>query len=311
MRRDVIFPTLVPLTSEYRGRLIAAMEDDPEKTRTGGDALFGIENSYKVYIGPVAGASGPGVQRAIGDRRGQSEIPGRQRCGAQGRCGRSWSEVDRATAVYRSFYPEYSPFGGECRLGLAALRLCRGAGSRRPGAREARRRAPAGLHDLPPSAARKAGLGRAPVYPWLEELRLGFWLSKTRELLTADDPRVKKMLGRQSPEQLAERLVAGTKLADPAVRRQLWQGGIRAIRQSDDPMIKFVLAQQETGRALLDRYRAESTRRSRLPSRASLALASPRSETRSIPMRPLRSVSPTAPFRAGRARPAGAVCHPL
>jgi hypothetical protein len=41
-RRDLSFPVLVPLTAEYRGRLLAEMDDDPEKTRTGNSRLHGV-----------------------------------------------------------------------------------------------------------------------------------------------------------------------------------------------------------------------------------------------------------------------------
>jgi hypothetical protein len=80
---------------------------------------------------------------------------------------------------------------------------------------------------------------------------------KTRELLTADDPRVKELLGKESPEQLAKRLVAGTKLGDAKVRKELWNGGLKAVQASQDPMIQFALAVEKHARPVLDRYRAE------------------------------------------------------
>ena len=56
-----------------------------------------------------------------------------------------------------------------------------------------------------------------------------------------DDPDTKLLLGKESPEQLAERLVNGTSLADPAVRKALWDGGLEAVEASDDPMIQYAL----------------------------------------------------------------------
>ncbi len=64
-------------------------------------------------------------------------------------------------------------------------------------------------------------------------------LSKAREYLGADDPQTKILLGKESPEGLATRLVNGTKLADPAVRKALWDGapgGHRRVDRSDDPL---------------------------------------------------------------------------
>ena len=67
------------------------------------------------------------------------------------------------------------------------------------------------------------------VYPWLDELGMEWSLSKAREYLGVDDPDTKLLLGKESPEQLAERLVNGTSLADPAVRKALWDGGLEAV----------------------------------------------------------------------------------
>ena len=54
-----------------------------------------------------------------------------------------------------------------------------------------------------------------PLDPKLEQLELEFWLTKVREYLTADAPETKIMLGKDSPEELSERLAA-SRLIDPA-----------------------------------------------------------------------------------------------
>ena len=84
-------------------------------------------------------------------------------------------------------------------------------------------------------------LDAAPIELGLEQLLLEFWLSKSRELLTADDPDTRLLLGDDSPEALSAKLVSGTKLGDPAVRKALWDGGMSALEVSDDPMIRFML----------------------------------------------------------------------
>ncbi|MEG2730977.1 S46 family peptidase, partial [Brevundimonas sp.] len=89
-----------------------------------------------------------------------------------------------------------------------------------------------------------------PTYPELEQIRLEWWLSKTREWLTGDSPYMAALLGKESPEGLSARLVAGSKLADPAVRRALWEGGLAAIQASDDPMIQYALRIDADSRAV-------------------------------------------------------------
>jgi Peptidase S46 len=61
-------------------------------------------------------------------------------------------------------------------------------------------------------------------------------------------------LGAESPEALAERLVAGTHLADVKVRENLWRGGEAAIKASDDPLIRFVRTTDPDARALRTRH---------------------------------------------------------
>src|SRR6185312_26617 len=70
-----------------------------------------------------------------------------------------------------------------------------------------------------------------------------------REQLGADAPAVAMLLGNESPEGLAERLVAGSRLGDPALRKALWDGGMAAVAASADPMIQFVLRTDPLSRA--------------------------------------------------------------
>jgi hypothetical protein len=84
----------------------------------------------------------------------------------------------------------------------------------------------------------------------LDQIQVEWWLSKTREWLTADDSRVRALLGKESPEGLAARLIKNTTLIDPAVRRKLWQGGLAAIQASTDPLIRYALMIQEPTRAV-------------------------------------------------------------
>src|SRR5208337_5352671 len=81
-----------------------------------------------------------------------------------------------------------------------------------------------------------------PVYKDFEELNMAFVFTNIRRNLGADDAFVRKMLGNESPEQLAHRLVTGTHLEDPKVREELYKGGQSAVDGSTDPMIRFAAA---------------------------------------------------------------------
>jgi hypothetical protein len=77
----------------------------------------------------------------------------------------------------------------------------------------------------------------APIYPEFEKVKLAGSLRLDLQELGNDDPFLKAVLDGRTPEQTAAALVDGTKLADPAVRKQLVEGGETAINASTDPMI--------------------------------------------------------------------------
>lgn len=255
--RDVTFPMLATLRSEYRGRLIAAMAGDAEKTRTGSDKILSIENSYKVTSGQWQALRDREFRERLA--KGEADLRARVKSkpALQKDIGDPWSEIEKAVAVHRDIYPELTMLetyaGWSSKLHDYAKHLVRAAKEREKPDSE---RLPTYTESKLPLLEKEV-TDEAPVYPWLEELTLAFWLSKTRELLTSADERVGQMLGKEAPEQLAQRLVAGTKLGDAKLRKELWQGGMQAVRQSADPFIKFVLANDDAARALLDRYRAE------------------------------------------------------
>ena len=75
----------------------------------------------------------------------------------------------------------------------------------------------------------------------------------------ADDPFVKKVLGKASPAEVAERLVKGTKLKDVAYRKKLWEGGAAAVAAAarEDALLELALRVDEDGRAIRKKYEDE------------------------------------------------------
>jgi V8-like Glu-specific endopeptidase len=248
-QREVAIPLTVSLLSEYRGRVISARGETPEKAREGADALFGAENSYKVYWGQARALD----DDAFAAKLAANEADLRAKAGDPA----PWNAIATADRTLRDIYLDY--FFLEGRPGWGAIPygwardLVRAAAEReKPNAE----RLP-GYTDTALPLLEKRLTDETPYAPWLEELNMAFWLSKTREYLTADSPQVKALVGRESPEALAKRLISGTKLADPAVRKQLFDGGMAAIRASDDALIQFVLATDGQARAVRSRYEAE------------------------------------------------------
>ncbi len=98
---------------------------------------------------------------------------------------------------------------------------------------------------------------RVPIYSEVEVLTMSFSLQRMREWLGPDHPVVRKLLIKDSPDTLATRLVAETKLDDPAVRKQLWEGGKAAVDASQDPMITLARSLDAGSRAIRKQFEDE------------------------------------------------------
>jgi len=248
MQRELVLPLLVTTYSEWRGRLIAEMESSPVKMREGHQALESLENSLKVYIGRKKALDDPAFSYKLAEAESQLKSKSVTVNGA----AKAWDDIAAATGAYRNLY--YQRFFAFPRGDLMnyAVSLVRAAEEReKPDAERQPEYSDSALPLL-----KKRTLDARPIYPWLERLSLEWSLSKAREYLGADDPQTKLLLGKESPEDLARRLVAGTKLADPKVRLALWSRGKKAILASKDPLIVYARKLDANDREIEKRYDA-------------------------------------------------------
>jgi V8-like Glu-specific endopeptidase len=254
--RDVSLPETLILLSELRGRLLRFSEESGEHARIANELLFGAENSFKALRGEEKALVDPALITA--KRAMDNELKARTARDAKlaSEIGDPWTEIARAQARQKALYFSYSLMEARAGVGSDLFRfaraLVRAAEEKsKPNGERLREYTDSRLALLS-----KSLLDPQPVYPDLEKLTLGFWLSKLRENLTADAPGTKTFLGKDSPENLAAQL-AQSKLGDPNVRKALWDGGMAAIRASDDPMIRFVLATDAASRAIRKQYEDE------------------------------------------------------
>lgn len=242
--RDVILPMDQLIASELRGRLIRFSEESDENAFIAMDPIVGLENTYKRGLGRMRALVDP----AFMAMKAEAEADFRNRSDAS--AGDPWSALAAVQPIQRELYPAYAMLegraGGGSQLFRWAQTLVRGAQERQ---KPSEQRLPE-FSDSRLAGVQSGLFAERPTYPALEQVYLEWWLSKTREWLTVDDPRVRTLLGQESPEGLSARLVEGSTLADPAVRRALWEGGLAAVEASDDPMIRYVLSIQEPTRAI-------------------------------------------------------------
>ena len=245
-QRELALPITLATYSELRGRLIAAMESSPDKEREAAETLGSIENSLKVYIGRVKALGDP----AFTGKLAAAEAELKAKSAGNAAIGNPWADISNAMRAYRDFYvaDRFSLPSGD--LFGYAMTLVRAASER---AKPNAERLP-GYSDSALPLVEKRLLDVKPIYPWLDQLMMEWSLSKSREYLGADDPQTRLLLGKESPEGLAARLVAGTKLADPAMRKALWEGGKAAVDASTDPMIVYARSLDANDRALQKRF---------------------------------------------------------
>jgi hypothetical protein len=256
-QRDFSVPSYLIRNSEFRGRVIQWGKTGDEQRRIIQEMLLGVENSLKVYRG---------LNRALLDdalfaRKSSEEQTLRTRVAADAKLseetGSAWTDVENAQQRYREIYDRYlfieAGAGFNSRLFGFARQLVR-AGAERQKPNEARLREYADSN-LPKVAA--GILGETPVYPDFEQMTLSFSLDKLREILGPDDALVRSLLSTESPESLSAKLVSGSKLADGAARKALWDGGEAAIQSSSDPMIVLARTIDSEARALRKTYEDE------------------------------------------------------
>lgn len=245
--RDQQLPLTLIQNSELRGRLLEYSLTGDEAKRLSFDPIFGLENSFKAQYGQHQSLLDPAF---LGARR-DAETDLRARVAADPalvqRIGDPWGDLERVQATARELYLPYRQLeqaaGGGSTLYAMARTLVRA--SKNTAMTDAQR------------ARLVAAVGaETPIATDMEEIRLRYWLSKTREYLTVDNPQVKGLLGRESPEGLADRLIANTRMGDAAFRAQAAAMTTAQLAEAD-PLLAFVVANDDAAKAISDRWAAE------------------------------------------------------
>jgi hypothetical protein len=247
--RDVVLPAAIKRYSELRGRLLRFADESADHKRMTRDAIRGTENNLKRTWGMHQTLADPAFMDA--KRAAEREFVARGGSpGDPASAAAAIAAIASAQQARRQLLPFYEQLdqlaGGSSVLFGYARTIVRASAERaRPIAERAADYADSRLPLL-----QKSLLDPRQIEPELESLYLGFWLSKAREAMGTDAPESRQLLGHDSPEALAQRLVSGTRLADPAVRQALWSGGAEAVAASDDPLIRFAAATESAARAV-------------------------------------------------------------
>jgi len=252
--RDNALPLSINAFTLIRNSLDTYAKHGAEQARQANDDLFSIENSLKSWRGQIAGLKDPATM----DKKRADERALRDRVNASAdlrtRYGDAWDKV----AAARTSLPPYNYERVVFEQGLGfftqyftlARTLVRWADeSSKPNGQR-----------LPEySEARKAAIERqmaaeAPIHPGAEQAKLEASLVVMQQLAGANHPLVTQILGGKTPQAKAAELVAGTKMGDPATRKELFAGGKSAVDASTDPFIQLAKLIDPRARELRTKY---------------------------------------------------------
>jgi peptidase S46-like protein len=255
--RDTSIPIVIRLLERREAMLKKYMAMGDEQTRQAQNELNSVQNSLKVYRGQIAGLK----DKSLMDRKSKNEAALRTSIAAsperQKMYGDAWNAIAKAHQGLPSYIRERRIFdqgsGFNSTLFNYARTLVRlAAESEKPNADR--------LPEYTDSRRASLELGLyspAPVHDDFEKLKLGDSLGFMVELLGADHPLVKQILDGKTPDGRASELIDGTKLKDPAFRKELAAGGRQAIESSTDPMIVLARTIDSKARELRQRYESE------------------------------------------------------
>jgi len=233
VQRDVIGPAV----TEYLERRIATAQafaaQGPEQARLVGSLIFGLQNSLKVYIGRAEALADP----AILAKKQADEADFRQKVAANREWkkayGKAWDNIARTEEKLKPEIKGQLFRRADSRLFTIALQIVQYVteikkpdGERLPQ-----------FHDAGLDALKFQLLSPASIPVATEKLYMTSALKLAQEKLGQNDAYVQAIVQGSDVDATVNALVDGTKLADPAVRKALLDGGEAAVAACTDPMI--------------------------------------------------------------------------
>jgi len=246
--RDVSLPLTLLRNAELRGGYIQFSRANPADMQLIEAPLSNLENAIK-------------VRRKLLDTLHEDDLLARKKADEDAlrpllktSALDPWAQIESGVARERELYLPYtfieSGTGFNSILFRYARLLLRGSDERvKPNDTRLREYTDSALPHIEQQL-----YARVPIYAEVETLTLSFSLQRMQEWLGPDHPLVRRLLARDSPESLATRVVAETRLSDAGERKRLWEGGRAAVDASRDPMIELARSIDGDARALRKQF---------------------------------------------------------
>ena len=237
--RDIQYPWQTKNLDRRAKLLLNFSAQGAEQAREAQHDLFGIQNSYKAITGyNTFFHNAEGVEKKQADEKQFRDYVGAN-AERKKEFGDPWGEIDEAEKTMREIFFDYNyvemAAGFRGSLATYARFIVRAAHEKaKPNDQRLR-----GFTDSALPTQEQRVFSTTPVYKDLEKAMLADSLADMQEQ-QPNHPVLVKALAGKSPKERAVELIDGSKLDDPAFRKQLYEGGEAAVEASTDPMIVFM-----------------------------------------------------------------------
>ena len=248
--RDDRLPTVLDLLRRKEILMQQFGLEGAEQERRARDELFGIQNSRKAYTGMLAGLQIPATIEEK-QRRETIILAELSKDPKLKPLAAAWDKVAQLQEEQRASLGKVTTLRSRLYEIAETLNLM-SVEDKKSNADRLREFGDAGRESLLQDL-----LSEAPIYDDLERVKLADELARFVEARGGDDPLVAQVLQGKGPIDRAAELVARSKLADVAVRKQLAEGGTDAIAAANDPLIELAKIIEPTYRE--EREHSEQT----------------------------------------------------
>jgi hypothetical protein len=239
--RDTDYPRILERLKRLEVMLTSYGQRSEENARRARSDLRGAENSRKVREGTLAGLLDPELlgRKIETERKLREAVAARPDLAP---IGAAWDRIAQAQqdiARHSQLFDllEAGTAFNSSLFGYARQLWRAGEERGKPNGERLEEYRDSGLSSL-----ELALFAAQPVYPDLEIVKLTDSLTYLTEKLGYTHPLVQAVLAGQSPRNRAAAAVNGSQLSTPAKRRELYQGGAKAVGDSTDSML--VLARE-------------------------------------------------------------------
>lgn len=231
--RDYVEPSVLKLLKYRINALKQYSARGPEQARQAASLIFGLENGYKAYEGRYQGL----MDKTLMSKKQSEEDDFRGKVDANAEWKKdyspAWTEVSAAVDKYSGRFKQQFFRRSDSQLAQLAMQIVQYVAEiKKPDGDRLR-----GYHESQLESLKFRMLSPAPIYPELEIARLTAGLTLAQQELGPDDEFVKTFREGRTPEEAAKALMNGTKIADPAFRKALLDGGVAAVQASNDSMV--------------------------------------------------------------------------